>query len=706
MRFARTRHIQLSPIKEFELAAARRPDTVSLAQGIPSFDTPEVIKTYVKERMDEGAVARYSLAPGLVELRERIAEDLARDGMHYDPDGEILVTVGSIEGIAATLMAVTEPGDEVLLPSPSYASYQQAIRLTGCEPVFVPLDEERNFDLDVDAIARRVTSRTAALFYCNPNNPSGTLYTREQSLRMLELAERHDLTIVTDEVYKDFVFGERDYFSPAQAPEFRERVVRIFSLSKAYAMTGWRIGYLHSSRRNVAEILKVHDSLVTCAPVISQYAAIAALTLGRDAVREFRGAYQRRRDLMLTRLDRLSHIFDYQKPNGAYFVFPRVKDTVPLAHDSRALAYDLLERAGVAVVPGSAFGPTGESHLRLSYGRSEQDIEEGFRRLDAYFARASGRVPAAAALGPDGDRGQEVRSPGGQAPGTRAAALPAARAASPGRAVLRRLGTGYLNALARLYLRRVRPEVIAIAGDRGKTVVKRVLAGLLEPAVALRANPRSYNTEIGLPLAVLGLEIDPRRWTQVLRTLAAASWRAVGADWGARAPRLLVLELGARRSGDMAALLRTVRPDWAVITPLGAEGEPEELDRVRAEMEVLARDVAARHGAKRLLVVADDPRLAALAGTAGGPLRRTDLASCPGGYTLQGGLSRYRLGPDIVGDSGVVAVLVAMALGERLGLSAAQIQAYLGRLTGLAASRGGPRVPTAQPLSAEAGAAV
>src|SRR5574341_408790 len=161
MRFARTRNVQLSPIKEIELAAARRPGAVSLAQGIPSFDTPEVIKAYVKEKLEQGACARYSLAPGLMELRELIAEQLRGEGMRYDPDGEILVTAGSIEAIAAALLALTAPGDEVILPSPSYASYQQVIRMAGCEPVFVPLDEERNFDLDVAAIARRITSRTA-----------------------------------------------------------------------------------------------------------------------------------------------------------------------------------------------------------------------------------------------------------------------------------------------------------------------------------------------------------------------------------------------------------------------------------------------------------------------------------------------------------------------------------------------------------------
>jgi aminotransferase len=672
MRFARTRNLQLSPIKEIELAAASRPGTVSLAQGIPSFDTPAVIKDYVKARMDEGAVARYSLAPGLVELRERVAEDIARDGMAYDPDGEILITVGSIEGIAATLMAVTEPGDEILLPSPSYASYQQVIRMVGCVPVFVPLNEERNFDLDVEQIARRITSRTAALFYCNPNNPTGTLYTREQSLRMMALAERHDLTVVTDEVYRDFVFGEREYFSPAQVPEFRDRVVRIFSLSKAYAMTGWRIGYLHSSRRVVAEILKVHDALVTCAPVISQYGAIAALTLGRDAVLEFRRAYLRRRDLMLTRLDRLSHAFDYQKPNGAYFVFPRVKDTVPLAHDSRALALDLLDRAGVAVVPGSAFGPTGESHLRLSYGRDDAEIVEAFARMEGYFGAAAGH-PARAARTPK------------WAPTGPATPAPAHAPPSPARALLRRVATGYLHAMARLYLRRVKPRVIAIAGNRGKTVVKRVLTGLLEAAEErVRANPRSYNTEVGLPLAVLGLEIDPRRWTQVVQTLAAASWKAFATDWGVRAPRLLVLELGARRAGDMAELLRTVRPDWAIVTPLGTEAEPAALDCMQSEMERLAQDVISRCGPARLLVAGDDARLAAIAQDAGVALRRGDLVRTAAGFLVHGAAHPYLLGPDIVGESGEFAVLATVALGERLGLDRACIQAYLTRLSGLA----------------------
>ncbi len=696
MRFARTRGVQLSPIKEIELAAARRPGAVSLAQGIPSFDTPEVIKAYVKEKLDQGACARYSLAPGLVELRELVAEHLRQDGMRYDPDGEVLITAGSIEAIAATLMAVTEPGDEVILPSPSYASYQQVIRLVGCEPKFVALDEEHNFDLDVDAIAKRITPRTSVIFYCNPNNPTGTLYTREQSLRMMALAERHDLMIVTDEVYKDLLFSTTPYFSPAMEEAFRHRVVRIFSFSKSFAMTGWRVGYLHSDRRVVSEILKVHDSLVTCAPVVSQYAAIAALERGQEAIAEFRGAYKRRRNLMLGHLDALSHIFDYQKPTGAYFVFPRVKDTVRLSGDSRRLAFDLLERAGVALVPGSAFGPTGEGHLRMSYGREEADIEEAFQRMRRYFAERDWTHGMGL--------GEETRGPGtvaalaARAPAGTPSGAPLVKPATPAapRRRLRGLAVAYLNLLARLYLWRRRPMVIAIAGNRGKTVLKRMLAGLLERRFRVRANPRSYNTEIGLPLAVLGLEIDPRRWRQIAGTLLKATGRAV---LGRPAAELLVLELGTRRPGDMARLLRTVTPDWVVITPLSGESlqDAGESATLQAEMAHLCRSLAP----ERLLICGDDPLLSGAAGTqvpARQRLQRASIEAIPGGHRYLGSAATYTLGMEVVGESAWFALQAAIALGERLGLDAATLQAFLHAETGFPAD-----APHANPGRAASG---
>jgi aminotransferase len=686
----RSRTFQLSPIKEIEIAAARRPGSVSLAQGIPDFDTPEPIKAYVKEQLDQGKCAKYSLAPGLSELREQIAESLREEGMRYDPDGEILVTAGAIEAIAATLIALTEPGQEVILPSPSYASYQQVIRLAGCVPRFVPLDEENNFDLDVPAIAKLITPRTAAIFYCNPNNPTGTIYSRQQSLEMMALAERHGLYIITDEVYKDFLYTAEPYFTPAQEEAFRKRVVRIFSFSKAYAMTGWRVGYLHGDRAVVSDILKAHDALVTCAPVISQHAALAALTVGRDSVAEFRAAYRRRRDLTLARLDQMSHVFDYQKPNGSYFVFPRVKDPIRLSGDSRALAFDLLERAGVALVPGIAFGPTGESHLRMSFGRRDEDIEEAFARMKPYFEQGRfGTFPAslsggaASGVPAPGPTSSDTVASDTVAPDTVAAApaVPAEfRRATRFPRTARAWAVGYLQILARFYLWRRKPGVIAIAGNQGKTVLKRVLARALGRSFSVRANPRSYNTDIGLPLAVLGLEINPRSWPSILATLAKATLRAI---FGVDRPDWLILELGSRHSGDMAALLRTVHPDWAVVTNLSsAEGDWAEPQAVlQAELDQLL----ARLPAGRVLMSEDDALLKAAGARmtqAPIPLGEARWTRVRGGHLLSGEGGNYEVGPEWVGASSAYAIQAAVRLADELGVPREQIQEFLRAETG------------------------
>jgi histidinol-phosphate/aromatic aminotransferase/cobyric acid decarboxylase-like protein len=533
-------------------------------------------------------------------------------------------------------------------------------------PRFVPLDEENNFDLDVPAIARRITPRTAAIFYCNPNNPTGTIYSRQQSLEMMALAERHGLYIITDEVYKDFLYTAEPYFTPAQEEAFRKRVVRIFSFSKAYAMTGWRVGYLHSDRAVVSDILKAHDALVTCAPVISQHAALAALTVGRDSVAEFRAAYRRRRDLTLARLDQMSHVFDYQKPNGSYFVFPRVKDPIRLSGDSRALAFDLLERAGVALVPGIAFGPTGESHLRLSFGRRDEDIEEAFARMKSYFEQGrfgihpapSMDMPVAELAPAPGDPVQTARFP----------------------RTARAYAVSYLQLLARFYLWRRKPGVIAIAGNQGKTVLKRILARALSRTFSVRANPRSYNTDIGLPLAVLGLEINPRSWPSILSTLVKATFRAL---CGAERPDWLILELGSRQRGDMAALLRTVRPDWAVVTNLSsAEGEwPEPQAVLQAELEQLLSHMPGQ----RVLMSEDDALLKAARSRmtqAPIPIGEARWTRVRGGHEIAGNGGSYEVGPEWVGASSAYAIQAAVLLADALGIPRAQIQEFLRAETG------------------------
>ncbi|MBF0385877.1 MAG: aminotransferase class I/II-fold pyridoxal phosphate-dependent enzyme [Candidatus Omnitrophica bacterium] len=387
--FNRTKDLKLSIIKQIELRASKYTDVVSLAQGIPNFDTPQSIKGRVENALRRGAVAKYSLSPGLPELREQIEISLARENMFYDWEKEILVTAGSIEGITATILAITEPGDEIIIPEPTYTSYREVIILAGCQPVFVPLDEERGWAFDLEKYEKAITPKTKAIFYCNPNNPTGTIYSKEQLLGLAELAKKHNLFLISDEVYKDFIYtnNKERIFSLAEIPELRKKVIRIFSFSKAYALTGWRVGYVHSDESIIKEIVKVHDCLVTCAPTISQYAALGALEMGDSDLEYFTKEFQKRRDLICDRLDNLGHVFSYVRPNSAYYVFPKINAQYleGKKDPSWDFALEILDKAQVAVVPGFAFGPNGEGHLRISFGRSEDDINKAFDRLDRYF---------------------------------------------------------------------------------------------------------------------------------------------------------------------------------------------------------------------------------------------------------------------------------------------------------------------------------
>ncbi|MCL5004554.1 MAG: pyridoxal phosphate-dependent aminotransferase [Patescibacteria group bacterium] len=392
--FSRTKNINLSPIKQIELLASKIPDVVSLAQGIPSFDTPEVVKKAAIKALNRGAVAKYSLTYGLPELRETIEQKLAEEGMFYDFENEIIVTAGSIEAITAALTAIIEPNkNEIILFSPSYTSYAEAVKVSGGKPVFSDLMENEGWRIDFNDLKKKTNAKTAGILFCNPNNPTGTIFPKEDLLKIAELAEKKKFFILSDEVYKDFIYNnnsnsEAPFFSLAQIPELRKKVIRIFSLSKAYAMTGWRIGFLHSDEENVKEILKIHDSLVTCAPVISQYAAIGALDYGDREIEKFRREFQTRRDLMCEYLDGMKNYFSYQNPKGAYFIFPKI---LPAAYkilqtkNSWEFALKLLEKAKVAVVPGAAFGPSGEHHFRISFGRDEKDIRESMERFKKIF---------------------------------------------------------------------------------------------------------------------------------------------------------------------------------------------------------------------------------------------------------------------------------------------------------------------------------
>jgi aminotransferase len=382
--------INLSPIKDMELRASRIPGVVSLAQGVPSFDTPETIKRAAIRAIEQGKVAKYSLAPGLLELREVITQKLELENKFYDFEEEVIVTAGSIEAITATMLAILAPGDEVLVPDPTYTSYQPAIKVAGGVPVFVPLDEQNHWSFDTAELEKRITPKTKALLFCNPNNPTGTIFTRNQLHAVAQLAIKHNFYILSDEVYKDFIFDyDEKFYSLAEMRGIRDRLIYIFSFSKAYAMTGWRIAYLATHHDLAKKILGIHDVLVTCAPVVSQYAALGALEMADGDLAGYHKIYAARRDLICRRLDKLGHVFEYQKPDSAYFVFPRIKkeimEKIAPSGDSKQFAIELLQKAKVATVPGAAFGPNGEDHIRMCFGRSEEDINLAFDRMDVFF---------------------------------------------------------------------------------------------------------------------------------------------------------------------------------------------------------------------------------------------------------------------------------------------------------------------------------
>lgn len=374
--------MRMSVIKQIELLAAERRDTISLAQGIPSFDTPEPVKQAAIEAILDGRAAPYSLTYGLSELRQAIALDLAEHGMSYDWKREIVVTCGAAEAIAASLKAfITDRRREVILPVPSYASYPEMIHAADGLVRYVTLDEHNSWKLDLNGIEAMIGPQTAAILIANPNNPTGHCYPESDLRALAEMAARHGAMLICDDVYKDFVFDGGVAYTPATDSRYRDSIIRIFSFSKAYGMTGWRVGFAHGSAAAIDRVVAVHDSLVTCAPVVSQYAAIAAIQQGKPYVEEFRKTLSGRRDKLCRWLDQNAQYFAYIKPSSAYFVFPRLLGPLNDWQFTRLLLAD----GGVAVVPGVAFGPNGAGHVRLCFGRSDEDLIAACGRMDKWL---------------------------------------------------------------------------------------------------------------------------------------------------------------------------------------------------------------------------------------------------------------------------------------------------------------------------------
>ncbi len=376
--------IEVSAIKRLQLMAARHPGTVSLAQGIPAFDTPANIREAAKDAIDKGLADRYTPGYGIEPLRQAIVNKLKRDNNIDVKPEQVIVTHGGIEAMIATFIAVLNPADEVIFLSPDYASHitQAVIAHYGARPIYVPLDESRGWALDPQKLEAAVSQNTKAILICNPSNPIGKVYTNQELSEIVRIAKRRNLYIISDETYEYITFDNTKHISIASLPGALERTISIFSLSKTYSMTGWRIGYTVSSQAVANQLFKVHDSLVTCPTAVSQYAAIEAITGPQTAVDEFRNIYKKGRQIVIEALQKTNKL-ELVTPIGGYFAFIKVNNDI----DDYELAIKLVKEAGVAVVPGSAFGLGGEHHIRVSFGCEEKDLREGMKRLVEYIEK-------------------------------------------------------------------------------------------------------------------------------------------------------------------------------------------------------------------------------------------------------------------------------------------------------------------------------
>jgi aminotransferase len=376
--------IEKSAIDEMTKLSKEIEDVAFLSWAKPTSGTPEHIKEAAILAIREGRVGGYSEAAGLPELRREIVKKLKRDN-HIDAEvSEILVTVGAIEGISAAVMALIDPGDEVILPSPTYSTHIRQVIIASGRPVLVPTLEEQGFILDIAGIKKAITPRTKAILYCSPSNPTGSVFSEKQLRQLAEVVLDNDLMVITDEAYEYFIYDGQTDFSMASIPQLRPHTVSCYTFTKTYAMTGWRIGYLHADPAVIPHITKAHIPFAICAPVVSQYAALAALQGSQDCVEDFRAHYRSARDLMCRRLDGLKAVFEYHRPGGSYLMFPKI--LLPEGRkDSTSFCKELLKEARVSTTPGIAFGPTGQGHLRLSFCVSEQEINTAFDRLESFF---------------------------------------------------------------------------------------------------------------------------------------------------------------------------------------------------------------------------------------------------------------------------------------------------------------------------------
>ena len=377
---SRIAHMEPSPIRRIYEKAITMDDIIFFSIGEPDFKTPDAVIETAVASMRAGET-HYTSNAGIADLRAAVSENLlSYDRVSYDPDGEICVTSGGMEALLLSLLATIDPGDEVILADPSYTNYKDQILIAKGVPVFVPVREEDGFNFRPDDLRAAITEKTRVIMLNTPANPTGGVAGEPLLREIAKIAEEHDLIILFDEVYKYLFYGNEPFFSIARIPGMKERTLIIDSTSKTYAMTGWRCGWIAGPRRIVSNIPKIQENVCSCVPAFVQRGAAYALRNCAEDVAAMNRQYRARRDAIyegINAIPRLSAVL----PNGAFYLFVNIQKT---GLTSEEFAMRLLEEGHVALAPGSAFGPSGEGFVRISYATSLENIAEGLRRIRAF----------------------------------------------------------------------------------------------------------------------------------------------------------------------------------------------------------------------------------------------------------------------------------------------------------------------------------
>ena len=374
-------NIKPSGIRKFFDIVSEMDDVISLGVGEPDFDTPWHVRKEGMDSLEKGRTF-YTSNSGLVELRQEICNYLKRKhNVEYDPRKQVLITVGGSEAIDIGIRAMCDPGDEVLIPQPSYVSYEPCTILAGAKPVIINLKAENEFRLTAEELEEHITDKTKLLILPFPNNPTGAIMERKDLEAIAEVIIKHDLFVMSDEIYAELTYKEK-HVSIAEIPGMYERTILINGFSKAYAMTGWRLGYACGPQEIIAQMTKIHQFAIMCAPTTSQYAAIKALRDGDDDIAEMRNAYNQRREFLMDAFKEMG--LECFEPFGAFYVFPCIKE---FGITSDEFATRFLEEERVAVVPGNAFGDSGEGFLRISYAYSLDNLKIAMEKMKRFVEK-------------------------------------------------------------------------------------------------------------------------------------------------------------------------------------------------------------------------------------------------------------------------------------------------------------------------------